>query len=66
MGLDDPYPLGEMESERQSSYPGKLLDLAVEENLITSKEKNNIWSTNVLKWLCGSDVSRFMSRTGLS
>ena len=66
MGLDDPYPLGEMESERQSSYPGKLLDLAVEENLITSKEKDNIWSTNVLKWLCGSDVSRFMSRTGLS
>ena len=26
MGLDDPYPLGEMESEAQSSYPGKLLD----------------------------------------
>ena len=22
MGLDDPYPLGEMESEKQSSYPG--------------------------------------------
>ena len=27
MGLDDPYPLGEMESDSQSSYPGKILDL---------------------------------------
>jgi len=35
MGLDDPYPLGEMENERQSSYPGKLLDLAVEEHVIS-------------------------------
>ena len=33
MGLDDPYPLGEMESEAQSSYPGKLLDLAIDRNL---------------------------------
>ena len=32
MGLDDPYPLGEMESDEQSSYPGKLLDLTLSSN----------------------------------
>ena len=51
MGLDDPYPLGEMYSELQSSYPGKLLDLAVDNNIITSEERDAIWSENVLKWL---------------
>ena len=54
-GLDDPYPLGEMESEPQSSYPGKLLDLAEEENIITPDEKKDIWSQNVLNWLYGDD-----------
>lgn len=53
MGLDDPYPLGEMESERQSSYPGKLLDLAVAEELITNQQHHEIWCDNVLRWLCG-------------
>lgn len=51
MGLDDPYPLGEMESEPQSSYPGKLLDLALERNIITAAEYKDIWCDNVLKWL---------------
>jgi aminocarboxymuconate-semialdehyde decarboxylase len=37
MGLDDPYPLGEMESDAQSSYPGKLLDLAKERSIIDQK-----------------------------
>ena len=36
MGLDDPYPLGEMESEAQSSYPGKILDLANEQLLMNN------------------------------
>ncbi len=65
MGLDDPYPLGEMESKRQSSYPGKLLDLAVDEQIITPTQKDQIWSTNVLKWLCGDDVESFYTRTQL-
>ena len=51
MGLDDPYPLGEMESDRQSSYPGKLLDLCVERNIITEKQHEEIWENNVLRWL---------------
>ena len=62
LGLDDPYPLGEMESERQSSYPGKLLDLAVEEGIITTKQQNNIWSDNVIRWLCGDDHKKFINR----
>lgn len=55
MGLDDPYPLGEMESEKQSSYPGKILDLAVEQNIINSNERDAIWEDNVIQWLCGDD-----------
>jgi len=55
MGLDDPYPLGEMESESQSSYPGKILDLAMERNIITQTEYDAIWEDNVIQWLCGDD-----------
>lgn len=62
MGLDDPYPLGEMESEKQSSYPGKLLDLALEEGILTKKQHDEIWSTNVIKWLCGDDDKAFKER----
>ena len=51
IGLDDPYPLGEMESEPQSSYPGKLLDLALERNIINKKQYQEIWEDNVLRWL---------------
>jgi len=54
MGLDDPYPLGEMESEPQSSYPGKLLDLAHDEGIISEEDHKHIWYDNVLRWL-GSD-----------
>ena len=57
MGLDDPYPLGEMESETQSSYPGKILDLAKERNIITPDEYDAIWEDNVIQWLCGDDKS---------
>lgn len=53
LGLDDPYPLGEMESERQSSYPGKLLDLALERNIINKEQYQDIWGDNVLRWLGG-------------
>jgi len=62
LGLDDPYPLGEMESERQSSYPGKLLDLAVEEGIIDQKQHDEIWYDNVVRWLCGDDKEKFENR----
>ena len=51
VGLDDPYPLGEMESESQSSYPGKLLDLCVEREVINQAQQDAMWSENVLSWL---------------
>lgn len=54
LGLDDPYPLGEMESEPQSSYPGKLLDLAQDRGIIDGKQHQEIWEHNVLRWL-GAD-----------
>lgn len=62
MGLDDPYPLGEMESERQSSYPGKLLDLALDAGIINPQQHEDIWSTNVIRWLCGDDKEAFLNR----
>ncbi len=55
MGLDDPYPLGEMESEPQSSYPGKILDLAIERGIINQQDYDAIWEDNVLRWLYGDD-----------
>jgi aminocarboxymuconate-semialdehyde decarboxylase len=55
MGLDDPYPLGEMESDSQSSYPGKILDLAVERNILTNEQCTAIWDDNIIRWLCGKD-----------
>ena len=55
MGLDDPYPLGEMESAQQSSYPGKILDLAIEREIITKQESEAIWEDNVIRWLCGDN-----------
>jgi len=61
MGLDDPYPLGEMESDRQSSYPGKLLDLCVERDIITKKQHAEIWEDNVLRWL-GADQDEDMRK----
>lgn len=68
-GLDDPYPLGEMESLPQSSYPGKLLDLAVEQQIISFDEFFDIWEKNPLNWLFGSDTiakAKFLERvTGM-
>ena len=58
IGLDDPYPRGEMESEAQSSYPGKLLDLAKERKIINQKQYDDIWEDNVLRWLLGDDKKK--------
>ena len=55
MGLDDPYPLGEMESDAQSSYPGKLLDLAIDRDIINQTQYDEIWEDNTLHWLFGDD-----------
>jgi len=50
MGLDDPYPLGEMEGVG-SSYPGRVVDFAVENGILSEQEGKNIWHKNVLDWL---------------
>ena len=55
VGLDDPYPLGEMESAPQSSYPGKILDLALEQKIVTPEQADAMWEDNVIQWLCGDD-----------
>jgi aminocarboxymuconate-semialdehyde decarboxylase len=49
-GMDNPYPLGEMESV-PGSYPGKVLEEALAHNIITKEEHNAIWHDNVLRWL---------------
>jgi len=58
MGLDDPYPLGEMESEPQSSYPGKLLDLCLDRDIINQEQYDDIWADNVLRWVFGNDDNK--------
>lgn len=65
VGLDDPYPLGEMESTPQSSYPGKLLDLALEESIITQKQHGEMWENNVLRWLGADHDEALRKRIGL-
>ena len=49
-GLDDPYPLGEMESVADS-YPGKVFDDAKELGFLTDVEIDQMWTTNVERWL---------------
>ncbi len=54
-GLDDPYPLGEMEAD-DGTYPGQILDLSEQQGVITTQEKEDIWSKNVLSWLNKSSI----------
>lgn len=49
-GLDDPYPLGEMEGVA-NSYPGRVIDFAVEADILTQNEADEIWYDNVLRWV---------------
>jgi aminocarboxymuconate-semialdehyde decarboxylase len=58
MGLDDPYPLGEMEGVG-TSYPGRVLDYAVEIGVLSQQEGQDIWCKNVLDWL-GMKKSNFL------
>lgn len=60
-GLDDPYPLGEMENE-EGGYPGKVIDEAVQRGFITSEERDEIWCDNVANWLYGWDKEEFYTR----
>ena len=50
MGVDDPYPLGEIEGVG-TSYPGRVLDYAIETGIVTKQEGKDIWCKNVLEWL---------------
>lgn len=50
LGLDNPYPLGEIDGVGDG-YPGKLLDDAVEMNIITENDRKEIWHNNVLRWI---------------
>lgn len=54
-GLDDPYPLGEMEGVA-NSYPGRVIDFAVEADILSQAEADSIWSDNVLRWLGKSGI----------
>lgn len=58
-GLDDPYPLGEMEGVK-NSYPGRVIDFAVEANILTKKESDEIWFDNVMRWI-GRDLSKLIN-----
>jgi aminocarboxymuconate-semialdehyde decarboxylase len=49
-GLDDPYPLGEMEGVGRS-FPGRVIDFAVEVDILTQEESDRIWYDNVLRWV---------------
>ena len=55
-GLDDPYPLGEMEGVARS-YPGRVIDFAVEAGILSTQESKEIWFDNVLRWLGKSPTS---------
>lgn len=48
-GLDNPYPLGEIDMD--DSYPGKVIDEAVDAGVISAADRDDIWYKNVLRWL---------------
>jgi aminocarboxymuconate-semialdehyde decarboxylase len=52
-GIDDPYPLGEMETV-PGCYPGKVLEDAAAHKIISPDQVNDIWSSNALNWIYGN------------
>ena len=54
-GLDDPYPLGEME-DIGTSFPGRVIDYALETGILNKKEASSIWYDNVLNWLGKKEI----------
>ena len=63
-GLDDPYPLGEMESV-PGCYPGKVLDDALLAGIIDLNEKKSIKCLHVINWLEHQDDNWLSSRLPL-
>jgi aminocarboxymuconate-semialdehyde decarboxylase len=63
-GLDDPYPLGEMETV-PNSYPGRVIEEAVAEGIITDAARKEIWLDNVIEWLAGKNAEQMKKRLGL-
>lgn len=49
-GLDDPYPLGETDIV-EGCYPGQLLNIAVERNIISTQQKSDIQHANIINWI---------------
>ncbi len=60
-GLDDPYPLGEMESV-PGCYPGKVIDEAMSIGFISKEERQLIWKDHVAEWLYGKNTDEFYRR----
>ena len=60
VGLDDPYPLGEMESV-PGCYPGKVIDEAVERGWLLETERKHLWNRNVKAWLYGTESENFIN-----
>jgi len=61
-GIDDPYPLGEMETTKDS-YPGKVIDEALALGFINETEHTKIWRENVLDWLAKpEDQQKILNR----
>jgi hypothetical protein len=48
-GLDNPYPLGEVDFG--DFYPGQVIDEAVKDEIITKENREEIWFDNVNRWL---------------
>jgi len=63
-GLDDPYPLGEMENV-PGHYPGKIIEEALIAGVINLDECGAIWHQNVVRWLYGKNQNEFYKRTGI-
>lgn len=60
LALDDPYPLGEMDGVG-TSYPGRVVDYAVETGILTEQEGKDIWCKNVQDWL-GIDLTVYSTQ----
>ncbi len=63
-GLDDPYPLGEIEVEGKS-YPGKVIDEAVDSGYIFKSDRRKIWSDNVLNWIGGKRADEIRAQISI-
>jgi aminocarboxymuconate-semialdehyde decarboxylase len=64
-GLDDPYPLGEMENV-PGCYPGRVIAEAREQGLITAGEEELLWCDNTLAWLAGDHPETLLTRLHLA